>query len=1842
MAGFRQDPIQFINLIADNLRDRYPTGFPVLKELIQNTDDAPATEMHYGLSSGLPKAEHPLLKGSGLFFINNGEFKKTDYDGIRSFCQNSKAADQGSIGKFGLGMKSVFHFCEAFFFLAHNDEKDYEEVLNPWSGPNESENIHHDWDEFSDHDIQAIRDHLSGITARMARTNEYFILWLPLRKKNHLRLPDGKSSGSIVSEYPGDDATLLAWLDEEGLAIQIAALLPMLQNLKQVDYWKLDGNDGVVDPVFEVKRGNDDQRPSLIETDQPDDYTAKPVSKELNGNICVKRGDAAHCLEYSGREYFAWNSKLKEMHEHELWPGSHVTDSLGHSSEVKDKARPHGAVFFSRTQGKGQLITNWAVFLPLDENHTMETIACTGEYEFRVTLHGYFFIDAGRQSIHGLKDSIDSETCSPFDSEEALRKAWNQEILCKVVLPLLLPALEKFCARLSISDEDCWALSSTLNNSRLFHDFKKDIAARYHWLREITPNGLMWVLRKNEKKVVYLPYTPEKDTGRPWQLFGSLKNISEKHFLSIEGAPNIIAPESKTEWSEEELSVLLQSVDHKALFSNSKLLDYFSKFLSSDSTRVYLGAAKVKKILANLVRRGLIDIGEQKLGENQKRIQEIIGHLNKEQRFKIDNQIDDSLLSQLLSIETDVILVPSRFFSSGLEHDNSLSIGDASELLKKIDEVLGDVNTSNQELKKAAIKLSEQFIKGVAVDSRSDLLRRCVDLHILGGHCCKIGQVIPVSVRDICSAKEKVLLFGYGQGTSGLERLKLALLLQKILPHDRVLIVNAETAKLATNAERSLLPCDRKAVLQCLGHEARVLGDMQARIELAEKTGNPDSPKESKGLRYLLHAASDNFSDVDSTLWILGDDQQPVWKKLWAQLEENDGDPWNLLNSEIANKLSREVSKEIGIKEIRAESVLEKIQERGFSALNLSSFDQKECEQILREVKDDDLWKSLPFHWTEQGEPVAGDLDNAYLNTDLTDIDKDLLQDVYLITCSRDRALAQRQKALLKPLNERAVIELILNHTEVPGSWRMIMDALQSLDSKYLSEPLRSKLRSTAWLHSDHRKWKPEDIIGLEGLDAELDRVLAQAPDTFTTPFRLHNNIKKHPFFPKLCSDYFSHKEEALERLALVIADLEIYQVGNINLDDADELKTTAKFLSSYEHAGWRLLHHLIEKMGPELCFTKLLPDMKKKQMQLESIMPLLIWISKQGKPSKKAIRIFNHYLKLFAGSPDAKDTMGQLKLLNKTGQWKPSGELVSGVAGVALVHLLDHEQACILFKLVFQEDIADKSPETHHDETARVDCCAQELRRYFTPWESHVAPSLIAAFVLLFGGNDKVKELCLDYLGQHSRDWLIDQIPWTSQQQIEQTGRRKWLYGKDLNESLNYLQMSVRVHRNRELQAFSILGKDIQVSLEKRFNTLFLGKPCYSSLSKQDGYQVELVLRNIDSDAWSDKQLSEYLKQSIVYLLTSNIFEQQSIALDELWRKIDVSDQVDIDLARNLMLENIPFYLKQLGAHKEPCLKDSIDAFREKERAEKEFKDTGKGSKCRKEKEDALKNLQHTIETDENAQQAILKSVRNKIGDYQYQQESVPFELFQNADDALHDLELIDAYPGEPGDPDVDPLPPTICRFVIEVGGKNIVFMHWGRTINQCGSSGFPGREEGFDRDLENMLILSASDKGENVTGKFGLGFKSVWLVSERPAIVSGRLQTEIVGGLLPGSLCAEINSQLREKLYEYEPERQWPGTAIKLPLANDVTGNQVLKQFSGVAGTMVAFARNIRTIELKPEEGVTLSVSWEGKLLPGCKNIFIGHVLQAGDDLLVMKVALNEATGSGLVSRISSNPSL
>ena len=214
MQGYTTD---YVNLIADNLRDRYESGFPILKELIQNADDAKARTFIFGTHPGFPDASNPLLKGSGLWCFNDGEFKKSDEEALRSFGINSKAGDASTIGKFGLGMKSVFHLCEAMFYVAFDGIDVRREGLAPWKQGDRMP--HPEWDGISRADWQ----HITKLGDRMAATegtSSWFLLWIPLRSRKHLKTESGRESGAIMSRFPGDDPSLdLAFLHDSSSTV---------------------------------------------------------------------------------------------------------------------------------------------------------------------------------------------------------------------------------------------------------------------------------------------------------------------------------------------------------------------------------------------------------------------------------------------------------------------------------------------------------------------------------------------------------------------------------------------------------------------------------------------------------------------------------------------------------------------------------------------------------------------------------------------------------------------------------------------------------------------------------------------------------------------------------------------------------------------------------------------------------------------------------------------------------------------------------------------------------------------------------------------------------------------------------------------------------------------------------------------------------------------------------------------------------------------------------------------------------------------------------------------------------------------------------------------------------------------------------------------------------------------------------------------------------------------------------------------------------------------------------------------------------------------------------------
>uniref|UniRef100_A0A8W8HXQ4 Sacsin n=1 Tax=Magallana gigas TaxID=29159 RepID=A0A8W8HXQ4_MAGGI len=98
----------------------YPDDGQILKEIIQNAEDAGASEMKI-LYDGRPAVQEPstkkapfrkYFKGPALLVHNNAEFSEDDWKGIKMLYSSIKEFDKTKVGRFGLGFKSVFHITD--------------------------------------------------------------------------------------------------------------------------------------------------------------------------------------------------------------------------------------------------------------------------------------------------------------------------------------------------------------------------------------------------------------------------------------------------------------------------------------------------------------------------------------------------------------------------------------------------------------------------------------------------------------------------------------------------------------------------------------------------------------------------------------------------------------------------------------------------------------------------------------------------------------------------------------------------------------------------------------------------------------------------------------------------------------------------------------------------------------------------------------------------------------------------------------------------------------------------------------------------------------------------------------------------------------------------------------------------------------------------------------------------------------------------------------------------------------------------------------------------------------------------------------------------------------------------------------------------------------------------------------------------------------------------------------------------------------------------------------------------------------------------------------------------
>ncbi len=122
-ACFQREPltVRLRNLIHD-----YPEGVGIVKELIQNADDAGAKRIHITfdwrqhLCNGLPDPRMRELMGAAMVVYNDSVFSDDDFDNIQSLGESGKRETLWKTGRFGVGFNSVYHVTDYPSFISRD------------------------------------------------------------------------------------------------------------------------------------------------------------------------------------------------------------------------------------------------------------------------------------------------------------------------------------------------------------------------------------------------------------------------------------------------------------------------------------------------------------------------------------------------------------------------------------------------------------------------------------------------------------------------------------------------------------------------------------------------------------------------------------------------------------------------------------------------------------------------------------------------------------------------------------------------------------------------------------------------------------------------------------------------------------------------------------------------------------------------------------------------------------------------------------------------------------------------------------------------------------------------------------------------------------------------------------------------------------------------------------------------------------------------------------------------------------------------------------------------------------------------------------------------------------------------------------------------------------------------------------------------------------------------------------------------------------------------------------------------------------------------------------------
>ena len=1762
MPDLRVPPTAIVNQITQLLRDRYHSGFPILKELLQNADDAEAHRFVVDLWESLPGSEHatnPLLRAPGALILNDGQCSDTDMEGIRTFGDSTKTHDSARIGKFGIGQKAVFHLCDAFVVVAQGYPLQSSwQVVNPFVGIKDlSGNVTESWESLPQSDRRLLADRFDTVSWKRCLG-----IWIPLRNPNLHVAPQAGFSMTM----PSLEGIADSWNSPNDLH----TLLTLLRHLREVAI-RREGRD-----LMALRVEGSAKRLSLVAKGRTAgiDVTMEDGLRRLQGKI--HRVPDGRRMRYVGREALLPNQCLDELKDSVYWPRSYTAFS---SEPRPEKGEPHGAIslWCDPQSQPSELSISWAVFLPVSEEEDIRIpIEDPLVGRVRLLLHGYFFLDSGRRRIDGTDGSDVSARPS---NESEIRQAWNAELCNSVLLPLLPRVLHDAFATRVLKPNALRSLLMGLSVHDWFRRRRRTICDKHALVSVLEPSGsnanrAKWKLLPADSKLRPLPDIVARTPRHLAELFPDVHAFAASRELVLCTHVDASLVADKMSWSADELKELFSSLVESHPFNRPlrvRLLAEFLRLIEADNARLL---ASVARQVVNVLRMALR--GKARLVDADQ-IATVLGVLpDRDVRIVRGVPPNRRLLRVLAESESAILVVPESYMPNGSRRVGKKYL---TALLKALEPEVDGPDSEAASRTALALIQGHGDLSAIASDpslAALAVLRGRVVRTDHGTHGGARGETVILSLEAIRDLVARGLLFaGSPEANTALP------ILADAIPELSPVILDQRIAKfLKELAIAELVPrnADKKSLCRAV-RAAGGFGPAAARSRLIERLRDMPGPVDRQVLRALrcLCAGAREAADPEAGLYYLGDGLEALEPVIRELLKE---DPAAfLVHPTIVEALPPRESKRLDIQAIGVEYFDRVVQNRVLrEALESCRVTDDQRAILLRHLEHEETLRKLPVFARTNG--TIGSASEMFRETDKWSVPRSLRDRVLLLEPSRKPEARRREEAIVREWTPAQQVMVALKTRDVHRYQREILDALAEIEDARASGGMHvDALRESRWLIACSEPVAPISILDLPDEVAHEARSLERSGviPSFVSRQDLPGDVRDHAGFSVLEPEILPRRSESLARLGSLLEEPTLVgRLGAAASYPLDEFRTLAKRRADLALPGWPLLAAVLRSVERDNDVRRIVSslDVVTEQHQGLAIDYLDALASVSPATPEPALAACRHAFGTMArwSEQARKAVFSEACVPTRTADWRTGREVIPMGQGLSRDFVLDRECAQILGSDkkadVHASDRSDEhlvQPSTlggweyrrvptdrfRHLRDLDEEALAQQ-DRFLKWWIGRVPIRLVVVYLALLGTREPLGSLVQGRASTH------DIVTW-------------WDETRSRLELTDEHRLLVDVYRGSTIRAVSLSGDDVEVPPAAGSGELLRGNghktgTIYVADSGVQRYVSRLRIREQDitelrgGSADAPEQFRRFV-ETVAKDCVRRWKEPERQALAPLLDAAIEVNQTTLRDTRALMQDELHGTLSGLKPEIDSVVWKALSDFRD---------DRDRATALGKPHSDiaCLKaDLWNAMETPE-AQVELLAAIRSKIDEYGYSTDRVVFELFQNADDAYHQLH---------GHSDVSCFVLRVCHG--ERGGFQAV--HWGRAINDFGSNPDEGRRRGYGRDLHNMLLMSFSEKRrrDGVTGQFGLGFKTVHMLSDSVGIASRFLAVRTQGGLIPKPWPQGENASERERR-----DRQ-QATIVDVPFAEGrgLMGRDALKAFREAMTWLPLFAKQIRRIEFE-----------------------------------------------------------